>query len=671
MVNPDGNGSGDNGVRQQIVEVELQVTSRDDGTLAAGVLNATSGRASGAELVRLGASADANISATTAAGANRTMFVERPFQLARNVYGDATIRATIREYSAQRPGQRINMGAQPELYFIRVEPPVANERPTVETVELVVDGNVGLTSVSENDADLTGDSLTFRFNVRDGDFASPRNQSLSADVAIQIDGTGVVFEEGTSATITGADGGAATVTYSGLRHNPHSFGTTAFTLALTEQEPRGFSDTIYQYPSRAEGEVSPAFEVTSANDALISCADNQSARPFCSQENTPATFELANDFEDFTQTRDVRIYLQDDDLTFPGSSGPNDLPRVTTNLSSVSFTSGRLNATFLREIISVGTPKAEASDAANLGGIVVTVPVTVTVTQAQFNRLNVEPENTEISFGLMFADGNATAADASAVPVTGNIRFEAGRIANEPAVLSALTIGGVSFSNNSVTTIETNQFEDALGALAANILSFTVMNPDGDGGDDDAASGQSVEVTLEVTAAPDGSSQFSPSSGEGGSTQLIRLGVDLFNSNAKITGEIPSGALDQPFSAQPFRLARNVWGEAVIRATVIETLEVGELTRMIGTRSESYHINVAQPADNAEPTVDSVEWVVGERVVLSSVSENDAALTGTSLTFRFNVSDADFVSPRNQVLSDVAIQIDGTSAVFEDRYSGY
>ena len=451
VMNPDGNGANNDGERRQIVKVLLEVMP------APGVTNSqlsiSRGDARGTALIRLGVSlfdSNANITGEIASGVTEREFSAQPFRLARNVWGEAVIKATIREYLEEDGirGQQINMGAEAEIYHIRVAQPT-NSPPTVDSVELVVGERVALSPVSENDDDLIGDSLTFRFDVSDADFASPRNQVLSAAV-ISLDGMTVFDSNSAVRTITDAGAnGQATVTYSGLVHNNHSFGGTDFSVVLTEREPRGFSTGVHNYDSRDA--QTQTFVVTSANDDLISCADDSPDREFCGgRANTPATFVLATAFDDgasettATAAMPLTIFLQDDDLTFPASSGEADLPSLTTDLGDLTPAALAANGSFVFEFdvgsITNGTPAIVAAGDGDQGGIKVTVPVTVRLTPEQYDMINILDGGADVAFDIAFADGGNNSVTRTAAARISFAVNTTGLEVSEPDLADGLTV---------------------------------------------------------------------------------------------------------------------------------------------------------------------------------------------------------------------------------------
>ena len=183
-------------------------------------------------------------------------------------------------------------------------------------------------------------------------------------------------------------------------------------------------------------------------------------REFCeSRDNTPATFVLATAFEAPAQplargtvaakaTKNVVIYLQDDDLTFSASGGAGGLPSLTTDLGDLTPRALAANGSFVFEFdagsITNGTPMIVEEGDADQGGIKVTVPVTVTLTPQQYEMINILDGGADVSFVLDFADGDD---DTRTVLVDANISFAvnaSGLVVDEPADLS----GGLTVSEN-------------------------------------------------------------------------------------------------------------------------------------------------------------------------------------------------------------------------------
>ena len=372
LVNPDGNDRDDDGTNLQNVHIALEVTDAFGGN--AHDFDRIAGTASGNQLIRLGAEAASTIERVTDEGDVRREFSSLPIQLARNVHGEAAIKVTLREYLTEDPDRLI--GRQVVLYRLRVQP-TANTAPTIVTVRLGTEE--GASTVGENAAALTGDSLSFEFDVSDEDFAGAPRQVLSA-AAISLDGTSAMFDEVAddgslpAAILPAFDGGSsdATVTQSGFSHIPHSFGSARFSVALTEREARGFpdatsdpADRIYTYPPEV---LTATFEVTDENDPLLSCAeeidDGNAAGTFCeNRPNEAANFVLTRDFGDedgvfdatkSTQDSEVVFYFRDDDFKFPDGIPAPALPVRDPDVATVPGLLTQFSDDFLTSFIPPG-----------------------------------------------------------------------------------------------------------------------------------------------------------------------------------------------------------------------------------------------------------------------------------------------------------------------------
>ncbi len=608
VVNPDGNGTNNDGESKQIVEVRLEVTPAPG--VAGSQLSVSSGEARGTQLIRLGVQSNDDITQEIAAGVREEAFSSQPFSLARNVWGEAVIKATISEYLEENGirGQQINIGAEPELYKIRVTEPV-NSPLRVDAVELLAGDGAQGSPVLENEDSLTGGALTFRFNVSDADFTLPRNQVLSAPV-IGIEGTSVVFagDSPVTAITEAGTNGRATVTYSGLGHNPHSYGTTGFSITLTEGEPRGFSNILAAVSITMS---SQSFEVTPENDDLISCAADSPDRAFCEgRDNTPATFVLATAFGNSdgtafeadpgettaSSTTDLVIYLQDDDLTFSGSGSDAGLPNVT-NLASLAFTSAELTAP--ENLISVGMPIIVAEGDEDDGGIKVTVPVTVTLTSEQYETINLLDGGAGVSFALAFEDGGDNSVTRTA---EARISFAVNTTALEVTPLTDLS---------DVVTVSEHTAKDALLA-DFNLTDNDIRRSNGD------------TLTYTVTAARRG-------------VAAERAILAWYEETAgsvlrQVSSETPAG-LDSDTIVRSLRFATSLNDTDVGEYTVTWTIADGKNPVSGAVQQGTFELNITDVYEGPVLSVSAPNRPTGAGGVTGEVMNSLADLLGAGSDF--------------------------------------
>ena len=218
------------------------------------------------------------------------------------------------------------------------------------------------------------------------------------------------------------------------------------------------------------------------------------------------------------------------------------------------------------------------------------------------------------------------------------LNFEIRAVGNVPAEVRELQLadtydllmdGGARITENGLPDLVNN---------VSQALNITVVNPDG------PETNQSVDVVVEVVATEARSDgNLNPTTGEATGHALIRLGAAA-TSNVSFT--LADGA-NVSMQRMPFQLARNAYGRALVRVTLIEKDRAGQPLRD-GMQVNHYALVVAR---RDPPTVVVTNVTVDGQPSGQAMEDG----FGPSPQLRFELNSTAFGPPWSQRLTNVMV----------------
>ena len=456
----------DSDQRNQTVNATIDVLASATNTSAASTFMLVPGRATGHELVRLGPNADERHHLILGYEAQSAMRVV-PFQLARNVHGQAFLRVRFEERDA-----RGRLVEDPyEDYFEIVVDDVAERASNIAAVRVadrvspVNEDGFGTASPQLN-VTLTNEQFTLPRNLTLINVAVDAANSPHADLAVNMSVAPQVVPVF----------GHATLRYvlQGLTYKMHAHGTTTFTVRTRGREPRGFDDELHTY---AVLPLSPqTFEVTSVNDPLRPSARSEIRSSYLLQTR----FSGGQLLDTFVKgTGDAVVYFTDVDLATGGM-----LPVVAQILFEAQPLDGStmINPADFDNASAARMTRIERVSDTN--DVRVAFPVRVRLSREQYDAINAQEDGVVLNVTVRLADGND-----NSVRVAVNKPLIAFVVATDNATLAS--VGGYT----GVLNVDEATADGTVLPLAAiNITDADIRRTSGD----------TYTYGLDVTRARDG-----------------------------------------------------------------------------------------------------------------------------------------------------------------------
>ena len=390
--NPDGFA------RNQSATAVVDVVATRAGALGNGSFDLEQGTASGRDLVRLGAAADARHRLNITLRSNQTVRTVLPFQLARNTRG----RALVRLHLVERDAEGVEVANRVVYYELRVR---AGDGPRQMLAPLKINdvsGPIGENGLDALTAQGTGLHLNLTLTVPQAE--APHNLTIH-----QVNVTGQSAVLRVAAQGIQRPDPATTVFRQALVHTPHHYGPTRFAITTQVREPRGFGDQLsapyFVPPVGREIAVNPENDpltvVCDADNALDNCG-YRPARYLLSALN-PA--RVGSALVPSGTEEVVRVLFADDDLLageMPPMTVTNFVDADPADALSLDGNNFAVNAD------DIVIPRAGDTNRFN-----VTFPVRFRLTQAEFASLNASGAAETLAFRFTLADpGSSGTVDA-------------------------------------------------------------------------------------------------------------------------------------------------------------------------------------------------------------------------------------------------------------------